>query len=100
MERRWAGWKMDEVIIKTPSWWKMMGDMELQQALQEEDGKNPLHCQEARTRSPPPSRTSIKSRKEESPPPTIRKMTEGWREEKYEKVVSTISWNMVDLEGW
>ena len=81
-----------------------MGDIDLQQALQLEDGENLPPCQEARTRSPPPSSSSIKSRQEESPPPTIRNMAEGWREEKNEKVVSTKrmdnSWTMVGLVGW
>ena len=81
MERRWACWKMDEIIMDNPSWWNMMGDMELQQALHEEDGEHPPPCQEARSRSQPPSNTNIKSR----PPPTIRKVAEGWRKEKDEK---------------
>ena len=82
----------------------MMGDMELHPALQEDNEENPPIVQEARSRSPPPSSSYDKSIQAVTPPPTIRKMAEGWRKEKDEKAESNkrmeISWNMVGLVGW
>ena len=80
------------------------GDMELHPALQEDNEENPPIVQEARSRSPPPSSSYDKSIQAVTPPPTIRKMAEGWREEQFEEFVSTKwkenIWNMVGLVGW
>ena len=106
MERRWACWKMDEIVMDTPSWWNRMGDQELQQAVHDVDEveQHPPPCQEASSRSPPPSNTNEESRQAGTTSPTIRKIAEGWRKEKDEKAESNkrmeISWNMVGLVGW
>jgi hypothetical protein len=112
-KRRWACWKIDEIVMDTPSWWNRMGDNELQQAVhdydddEEEVEQHPPPWQEASSRYPPPSNTNEESRQAGTTSPTIREMAEGWRKEKDEKAESNKrmerSWNMVALVdgiGW
>jgi hypothetical protein len=79
MERRWACLDVEKIVMDIPSWWIMMGDKGLQQAVHEDDEKLPT---------------------------TIRKMAEGRKKKKKRDEKAEINkrmencWSMVGLVGW